>query len=328
MKPLITVIVPVYNIELYLERCIQSILKQTWKNWELFLVDDGSKDTSGSICDKYAEMEQRIKVIHKENGGQSSARNVALEISNGEWIFYVDGDDYIAPDTLEYLLKFAIKQHCNVVNCAVKHIGFSGVYDPVDTSKCAIYNGKEACKYVLLGINGFSASASHTLFSKQLVGKMKFLEGLIYEDLEYMVRVCCKAERVGISTSQKYFYCYRPDNSSYYTNTKKKVVDLYLVEKAIKETLEKQNPELLPCLETRMISNYQQILYYICSFTSELKLYYKPLRKKILSYKYYKIDLSKTDKVIYKCLCFNQYFFHLAMLALKYGKRIFSKIRR
>ena len=75
MKPLITVIVPVYNIELYLERCIQSILKQTWKNWELFLVDDGSKDTSGSICDKYAEMEQRIKVIHKENGGQCSTGN-------------------------------------------------------------------------------------------------------------------------------------------------------------------------------------------------------------------------------------------------------------
>lgn len=328
MRPLITVIVPVYNIEPYLERCIQSILKQTWKNWELILVDDGSKDTSGKICDKYAEREQRIKVIHKKNGGQSSARNAALEISSGEWIFFVDGDDYIAPNTLEYLWKFATKKQCEFVNCAIKHIGFSDVYDSPDTAKCSVYNGKEVCKYVLLGINGFSASASHTLFSSKLLKGMKFLEGHIYEDLEYMVRVCCRADRAGTSTSQKYFYCYRPDNSSHYTNTEKKMADLATVEKAIKKVLEKQNPELLPCLDKRMISNYQQILYYLCSFKNELKLYYKPLRKQILSYKYYKTELSKTDQVIYKCLYLNQHFFRLAMLALRYGKRIFSKIRR
>ena len=177
MKPLITVIVPVYNIEPYIERCIQSILHQTWENWELVLVDDGSEDSSGKICDKYAQKEQRINVIHKKNGGQSSARNTALEISNGEWIFFVDGDDYIASDTLEYLWKFATEKQCDFVSCAVKHIGFPGIYDSSDKEKCSVYNGKDACKYVLLGINGFSASANHTLFSIKLLKGIKFIEG-------------------------------------------------------------------------------------------------------------------------------------------------------
>lgn len=328
MKPLITIIVPVYNIEPYLDRCIQSILKQTWENWELILVDDGSQDASGNICDIYAKKEQRIKVIHKKNGGQSSARNAALEIVHGEWIFYVDGDDYIAHDILEYLWKFATKKQCELVSCAVKHIGFHDVHDTNDIENCVVYNGKEAIMYVLLGTHGFSASVKQTLFSKKIIEGMKFLEGHIYEDLEYMVRVCCYADRIGISTVQKYFYCYRPDNSSHYTNTEKKIADLDVVEKAIKAVLEKRNPELLPCLDKRMISNYQQILYYLCDFKNELKLYYKPLREKILSYRYYKVGFSKTDKIIYRCLCMNHYCFRFAMLTLKCGKRMFSKIRR
>lgn len=328
MKPLITVIVPVYNIEPYIERCIQSIVHQTWENWELVLVDDGSKDNSGKICDKYAKKEQRINVIHKKNGGQSSARNAALEISNGKWIFFVDGDDYIAPDTLEYLWKFAMEKQCDFVSCAVKHIGFPGIYDSAYKEKCSIYNGKDACKYVLLGVNGFSASVKQTLFKKELLNGIKFLEGHIYEDLEYMVQVCCQANIVGISTSQKYFYCYRSDNSSYYTNTEKKMADLNIVERKIREVLEKQNPEFLPYLNKRMISNYEQVLYYLCDFKSELKLYYKPLKERILSYKYYENDFSKTDQIIHKCLFLNQYFFRFAMLLLRCSKRMFSKLRR
>ena len=103
-SPLITVIVPVYNVERYLPRCIESILRQTYTNFELILVDDGTPDRSGIICDRYAEKDSRIKVIHKENGGVSTARNVGIDVANGEWITFVDSDDWVTDDCLETLL--------------------------------------------------------------------------------------------------------------------------------------------------------------------------------------------------------------------------------
>lgn len=98
--PLISVIVPVYNTEKYLDQCIQSVLAQTYTNWELLLIDDGSTDASGAICDKYAEQDSRIRVFHKSNGGVSSARNLGLDNAKGEWITFVDSDDYVDPDWL------------------------------------------------------------------------------------------------------------------------------------------------------------------------------------------------------------------------------------
>ena len=91
----VSVIVPLYNAEKFAKRCIESVLKQTFQNYELILVDDGSKDRTGEICDQYAEKESRIKVIHKKNGGVSSARNTGLEIAEGEWVTFLDADDWI-----------------------------------------------------------------------------------------------------------------------------------------------------------------------------------------------------------------------------------------
>ena len=104
-KPLISVIVPVYKVERYLPRCIESILRQTYTNFELILVDDGTPDRSGIICDRYAEKDSRIKVIHKENGGVSSARNVGIDAARGEWITFVDSDDWVTDNCLEVLIS-------------------------------------------------------------------------------------------------------------------------------------------------------------------------------------------------------------------------------
>lgn len=104
-QPLISVIVPCYNVEEYLPKCVESILNQTYRNLEIFLVNDGSLDRSGEICDEYVVKDTRIKVIHKENGGLSDARNVALDIMTGEYVTFVDSDDYVAEDYVEYLYK-------------------------------------------------------------------------------------------------------------------------------------------------------------------------------------------------------------------------------
>ena len=111
MEDLISVIIPVYNVELYLRRCIDSVIKQTYKNLEIILVDDGSTDKSGEICDEYASLDNRISVIHKENGGLSSARNAGLKNAHGEYFGFVDSDDAIVEDMYEYLYDILLKNY-------------------------------------------------------------------------------------------------------------------------------------------------------------------------------------------------------------------------
>ena len=101
MSDLISIIIPVYNVEKYLERCVKSVINQTYKNLEIILVDDGAKDNSGKMCDELSKLDSRIKVIHKENGGLSDARNFGLKIATGDYIGFVDSDDYIADDMYE-----------------------------------------------------------------------------------------------------------------------------------------------------------------------------------------------------------------------------------
>jgi len=112
---LVSIIVPIYNVELFLEECIQSIINQSYKNIEIILVDDGSKDKSKDICDKYVFIDSRIKVIHKKNNGLISARKSGLEKSSGEYILYVDGDDWIEPDLVDYYLTNALKYNADIV---------------------------------------------------------------------------------------------------------------------------------------------------------------------------------------------------------------------
>lgn len=111
---LITIIIPVYNVEKYLRECIDSVIAQTYKNLEIILVDDGSIDKSGEICDEYSKKDSRIRVIHKKNGGLSDARNVALDIAKGEYIGFIDSDDYIEKDMFETLYKLAEKYHAEI----------------------------------------------------------------------------------------------------------------------------------------------------------------------------------------------------------------------
>ena len=114
---LISVIVPVYNVEKYLDRCMKSILQQTYHRLEIILVDDGSTDASAAMCDAYARRDSRIRVVHKQNGGLSDARNAGLELAAGDYIGYVDSDDWIEPDMYEYLLENALKYQADIAVC-------------------------------------------------------------------------------------------------------------------------------------------------------------------------------------------------------------------
>lgn len=122
MEELISVIVPVYNVEKYIDKCINSIINQTYKNLEIILVDDGSPDNCGNICDEYSKKDNRIIVIHKENGGVSSARNIGIKNAKGKWITFVDSDDWIENDYVEKLSKIGIQNKAEVVLCGYNRI--------------------------------------------------------------------------------------------------------------------------------------------------------------------------------------------------------------
>jgi glycosyltransferase involved in cell wall biosynthesis len=116
-QPLISIIVPVYKVEKFLSKCVDSILNQTYRNIEIILIDDGSPDNSPAICDEYAEKDNRIKVIHQRNAGLAGARNAGLAICRGEYIAFVDSDDYIEPNMMEAMLNAAVNNDCDIVRC-------------------------------------------------------------------------------------------------------------------------------------------------------------------------------------------------------------------
>ncbi len=120
MKDLITVVVPVYKVEKYIDRCVTSIINQTYKNLQIILVDDGSPDNCGKICDEYAKKDNRIEVIHKENGGLSDARNAGINIAKGKYIAFVDSDDYVANDYIEYMYKILKKENAKISICELQ----------------------------------------------------------------------------------------------------------------------------------------------------------------------------------------------------------------
>ena len=128
---LISVIVPVYNVELYLQQCIDSILNQTYSNLEIILIDDGSTDNSSIICDINLEKDHRIKVIHKQNGGLSNARNVGVKNAQGKFVAFIDSDDYISEDYIEVLYRLICKYNADISVCRFRYV-FGNVEDQVD----------------------------------------------------------------------------------------------------------------------------------------------------------------------------------------------------
>lgn len=206
---LISVIVPCYNVEQYLPKCIDSILNQTYKNLEVWLVDDGSPDRCGEICDEYAKMDARIKVIHKKNGGLADARNVALDVMTGEYVVCVDSDDYISPTHIEGLYNLIEKYGADV---------------SVNTF-CAFYEGsspnpspKSAKDWVLDGLHAtemmfyqehFDTTAWGKMYKASLFDGIRYPKGLLFEDLPTTYRLLLKANKVVFNDEQSYFYLLR-----------------------------------------------------------------------------------------------------------------------
>ena len=203
MEPLISVIVPVYGVEAYLNQCIDSILAQTHKNLEIILVDDGSPDRCPTICDEYARKDSRVRVIHKKNGGLSDARNAGLEIATGEYIGFVDSDDWIMSDMFEYLLKGILGyeaeiSYCGFVNVRKDWIDYQAMQmDVVYTTEMALNE---------LFFDRLGNYAWNKLYKAELWKFIRFPIGRNFEDILTMYKIFEQAARITVLKEPKYYY--------------------------------------------------------------------------------------------------------------------------
>lgn len=206
-EALISVIVPVYKVEAYLERCVDSIRNQTYKNLEIILVDDGSPDRSGQMCDELALSDSRIRVIHKVNGGLSDARNAGLDAMTGDYVSFVDSDDWIQPDMMEVLLGRMIKENakiscCGMVRCTDEQELYC--FNPNREEQFTL-SGQEA-QMELLRNYRITNSMNDKLFSAEIFKELRMKKGVLFEDMQLQYRCIAKADRVTYIGTP--FYCY------------------------------------------------------------------------------------------------------------------------
>ncbi len=226
---LVSVIVPIYNVGKYVSKCIQSICEQTYSNIEIVLVDDGSTDDSGSICDEYEKKDTRIKVIHKKNAGVSAARNTGITKSTGDYICFVDGDDYVMNDYVEYLLKMILEKQTDIALSTELYSNFDEQQSKTEEVK--VCSGEHATEMILC--YKIPIGVYNKIFSRKLLEKgVAFEEGVcIGEGFNFNTAAFQRAGTVAIGNRKVYFY--RKDNTNSVTtkfNAKKWENGLYAIQ--------------------------------------------------------------------------------------------------
>ena len=204
---MISVIVPVYQVEPWLRECVDSILCQTFQDFELILVDDGSPDSCGAICDEYARLDRRVRVIHKENGGLSSARNAGLDGARGEYIAFVDSDDWIAPDMLATLYRMVQDTGADLaIGDLVKYMDGKPLADAPSPLEDECFD-RDGLVQKLTGVQAWRyIIAWNKLYHRSLFDGLRFPEGFIHEDEATIHRFAARCHRVATTSRVVYYY--------------------------------------------------------------------------------------------------------------------------
>ena len=243
-KPLISVIVPVYNVEKYLPRCIESIIGQTYKNLEIILVDDGSTDFCGKICDEYAACDDRIKVIHKQNGGQGEARNYGMDIMTGEYVGFVDGDDWISPRMYEDMLKFLTENKADAAECAFDMVyGESEGIEPEDAETELLSFDRRCAVKELLREKLFHNTVPNKFFRKDVIGSVRFEPGKIHEDILWPYLIFARSDKV-IYVGAAYYHYFQREGSTVHQKYSRRKFDALDAAKARADCIKTDFPDL------------------------------------------------------------------------------------
>lgn len=280
----VSIIVPVYKVEPYLDRCVQSIVNQTYKNLEIILVDDGSPDDCPAMCDTWAKKDNRIRVIHKENGGLSSARNAGLEMATGAFLQFTDSDDWLEPEMITYLIDLAERNEADVVRC-----GYFESYEtdepdhPVGESQCV--QPDAADQIIDLMNDGYlSGVVWNKLYRRTVVGDVRYdpADGCS-EDILYNFRVLSKTQKVVYGDKPLYHYIVRADSIT--QDVFKPVAFSIIRAKHIIMEAHKNDAQVKPyCLKGYL--NSAMIVMNNMLSSGQCLEYYPGLRAEILKYKW------------------------------------------
>lgn len=210
--PKISVIIPVYQVEKYLERCVESVKNQTMQDFECILVDDGSTDRSGEMCDQYVQQQPGFSVIHKKNGGLSSARNAAVEVAQGEYICFLDSDDLLHPQMLELMLDAIEKTKADMVTTGLQEFTTDTVsVQPIEQAEVDVIGQDIFIDHLLpCNFGRISVTACGKLYRREIFRNLRFPEGKIYEDLHVYLDVLLSCQKIAILNTALYYYYKNP----------------------------------------------------------------------------------------------------------------------
>lgn len=320
----ISVIVPVYNAEKYLNSCVDSLLGQTYSNIEIILVDDGSFDTSGEICDLYALKNECIHVIHKENGGVSSARNEGIANAIGDYICFVDADDYIDKEMLTKLYNKIIDREKDISLCGIELVE-NGEFVLLEENFKGINNEFERVKNIIYGT--LFGSASRCIFPKSLIEKynLKFKKFRHCEDQVFFIEIASHAKNIYVVNEPLYYYRRNIDSgakSKYYVYF---LNDRMLYFEAIKHIVQKLNANHREKkkLIDRIVSNLQIALYFNAVMSPSAKSEIKEIDDSIIGK--YRVSFKENVRVLFKSDIRGKLLFILVKLRLF---KLLGKIRR
>lgn len=319
IEPLVSVIVPVYNVKDYIERCVKSIIMQTYKNLEIILVDDGSSDCSGELCDRLEKEDKRVKVIHQSNKGLAGARNTGIDVSKGEFICFVDSDDYVHPDYIKYLHKLCVDNECEIALCGYYPTDKVEIYQNVDWNKAAtVYSRKQIFDVFYSDMHVPIVIAWNKMYSRKCVGNIRYDVGFIHEDEATTFKYLYNAEKVVVGSEKLYYYFDRANSITGKRYNKKRLdilkayenrIDFYLLHNE-KEYYDRECQFYL----SEILNNY----YKVFCFLDKDKELLKELMGKYRDI-YKKSDKSKwrsSRKMLY-IIC---NYFPLLYGAIKHGK--------
>ncbi|MCL2051075.1 MAG: glycosyltransferase [Lachnospiraceae bacterium] len=275
MKNKISIIIAVYNIESYLRRCLDSVSGQTYQNIEIILVDDGSTDNSGSICDEYAGKDLRVKVIHKENGGLSDAWNYGLNLATGDYIGYVDGDDFIELDMYEKMLNALLEHEAQIAVCRFRRFNEKNAGADIVTKDCAanksyVFSRGEALELFIKEDQQFVIMPSvwSKLFSREVVYGFSFTVGKTSQDIMYTTAAICQAGRIVYLDAYLYNYDIGRNDSITNQKTTEKRLNAEL-EPLTKRIDYLENRGLYELSDKAAYYFYRRLLFYYIAFKNE-----------------------------------------------------------
>lgn len=282
MDILISVVVPVYNVELYLEKCIKSILNQTFIEFELILVNDGSTDSSGKLCEEFVKKDPRISLITQKNSGLSAARNQGTKMAKAPFITYIDSDDYISKDYLKELFEFQKRYSADVVVANQAYVYENGKIVYRHYNNIRLLSDQEALEIIYYQ-KEFDTNACGKLFKTKLMKNNPFTEGILYEDFDLIYKLIAQSKVIVYNPVPLYFYLQRSASIMGEAFSNRKLVLINIAENHLL-FIKKQYPEILNAVIRRYVySNFHLIGR--TAMLNEYKEITRKLRKNILKYR-------------------------------------------